>query len=199
MALWNYDPFSDFFSMGTPRSMDPWGFSRMDPFSRWGEPPLSSLLTPDLYIIPTVVTRRQQQNREVISDKDKYQVTLNLGDFKSNEINVKLVDRALEICAEHKEKPDETGHISRNIRRRYILPRNVDFEHLNATLSDNGTLVVCATKKPIEPGNERTIEVKQLPPQSQQQQQQPQQTAPVTQKTEQETGKGSINIPVSHE
>lgn len=148
-------------------------------------------------------------------------MTLNLGDFKSNEINVKVVDRALDICAEHKEKPDETGHISRNIRRRYMLPRNVDFENLNATLSDNGTLVVCATKKPIEPvsngkcydmqfsvfimvfavifccvqGNERKIEVKQLPPQSQQ----PQQTAPVTQKTEQETGKGSIHIPVSHE
>ncbi|KAI9557978.1 hypothetical protein GHT06_014731 [Daphnia sinensis] len=195
MALWNYDPFSEF-SMSVPRSMDPWGFSRMDPFSRWGEPSISSLLSPDVYVIPSFLKRRQQQNREVISDKDKYQVTLNLGDFKSNEINVKLVDRALEICAEHKEKPDETGHISRTIRRRYILPRNVDFEHLNATLSDNGTLVVCATKKPIEPGNERTIEVKQLPPQSQQQQQQ---TAPVTQKTEQETGKGSIKIPVSHE
>ncbi|XP_045028007.1 alpha-crystallin A chain isoform X2 [Daphnia magna] len=178
-----------------PRGMDPWGLSRMDPFSRWGEPSMSSVLSPDVYIMPTVMKRRQQQNREVISDQDKYQVTLNLGDFKSNEINVKVVDRALDICAEHKEKPDETGHISRNIRRRYMLPRNVDFENLNATLSDNGTLVVCATKKPIEPGNERKIEVKQLPPQSQQ----PQQTAPVTQKTEQETGKGSINIPVSHE
>ncbi|XP_032782135.2 alpha-crystallin A chain isoform X1 [Daphnia magna] len=194
MALWNYDPFSDFSSM-VPRGMDPWGLSRMDPFSRWGEPSMSSVLSPDVYIMPTVMKRRQQQNREVISDQDKYQVTLNLGDFKSNEINVKVVDRALDICAEHKEKPDETGHISRNIRRRYMLPRNVDFENLNATLSDNGTLVVCATKKPIEPGNERKIEVKQLPPQSQQ----PQQTAPVTQKTEQETGKGSINIPVSHE
>lgn len=73
MALWNYDPFSDFSSM-VPRGMDPWGLSRMDPFSRWGEPSMSSLLSPDVYIMPTVMKRRQQQNREVISDQDKYQV-----------------------------------------------------------------------------------------------------------------------------
>lgn len=78
-------------------------------------------------------------------------MTLNLGDFNANEVSVKLVDTALEISAEHKEKTDESGHISRNIKRRYILPRNVDFEHLNATLSDTGTLVICATKKPVEP------------------------------------------------
>ena len=80
-------------------------------------------------------------------------MTLHLGDFKSDEINAKLVDRNLVICAEHKEKPDEHGHISRNIRRTYILPRNVDFDHLSATFSDDGTLVVCAQKKAIEAVN----------------------------------------------
>jgi HSP20 family molecular chaperone IbpA len=77
-------------------------------------------------------------------------VTLDLGDFKSNEINVKLVDRSLVICAEHEEKPDEYGHIYRHIKRSYFLPRNVDCDKLNATLSDDGTLVVCAQKKAIE-------------------------------------------------
>ena len=77
-------------------------------------------------------------------------VTVNLGDFKSNEINVKLVDQFLEVCAEHDEKPDEEGHIFRRIKRRYLLPRNVDFDNLKATLSDDGTLVVCAQKKAIE-------------------------------------------------
>lgn len=141
-------------------------------------------------------------------------VTLHLGDFKSDEINVKLVDRNLVIHAEHKEKPDEHGHISRNIKRSYILPRNADFENLSATLSDDGTLVVCAQKKAVEPvgGNwnilfiiirscfkmlcrcifyqekEREIEVKQLPPTSQQ-----------SVKSGQETEKGNVNIPVSRE
>jgi HSP20 family molecular chaperone IbpA len=77
-------------------------------------------------------------------------VTLDLGDFKSNEINVKVVDNSLEICAEHEEKPDEYGHIFRCIKRRYFLPRNVDFDNLKATFSDDGNLVVCAQKKAIE-------------------------------------------------
>ena len=77
-------------------------------------------------------------------------MTLLLGDFKSNEINVKVVDNSLEVCAEHEEKADEYGHIFRCIKRRYFLPRNVDFDNLKATLSDDGTLVVCAHKKAIE-------------------------------------------------
>lgn len=77
-------------------------------------------------------------------------MSLNLGEFKSNEIKVKLVDRNLMICAEHEEKPDDYGRIYRHIRRRYLLPPNVDVENLNATLSDKGTLVVCAQKKAIE-------------------------------------------------
>lgn len=77
-------------------------------------------------------------------------MTLNLGNFKSNEINVKLVDQTLVVCAEHDEKPDESGHIFRRLKRRYYLPPNVDFDNLNATLSDDGTLVVCAQRKAIE-------------------------------------------------
>lgn len=77
-------------------------------------------------------------------------MTLDLGDFKSNEINVKVIDNSLEVCAEHEEKPDEYGHIFRRIKRRYFLPRNVDFDNLKATLSDDGNFVVCAQKKAIE-------------------------------------------------
>ena len=79
-----------------------------------------------------------------------YQVTLNLGDFKSNEINVKIVDNSLVVCAEHEEKPDDHGHVYRHVKRRYMLPRNVDLEQMNATMSDKGQLVVCAPKKPEE-------------------------------------------------
>lgn len=78
-------------------------------------------------------------------------MTLNLSDFKANEINVKMVDNSLLVCAEHEEKPDDVGHVYRHIRRRYMLPRNVDADKLNASLSDNGTLIICAPKKAIEP------------------------------------------------
>lgn len=57
------------------------------------------------------------------------------------------------ISAEHEEKPDEHGHIHRRITRTYPIPRNVDCDKLNATFSENGTLVVCAQKKAIEAVN----------------------------------------------
>ncbi len=77
-------------------------------------------------------------------------MTLHLKDFKSNEISVKVVDNSLVVSAEHEEKPDDHGHIYRHVKRRYVLPRNVDFNQVNATMSDEGTLVVCAPKKPHE-------------------------------------------------
>ena len=78
----------------------------------------------------------------------RIKVTLNLGDFKSNEIDVKVVDNSLVVWAEHEEKPDDHGHVYRYVNRRYMLPRNVDLEQINATMSDKGQLVVCAPKKP---------------------------------------------------
>ncbi|XP_057380256.1 small heat shock protein OV25-1-like isoform X3 [Daphnia carinata] len=188
MALWSYDPFSDYYS--TPYPRDTWSLLQQDPVSRWVDSPFSSFWPRDLFNMPPMTTRPFQQAREVVSDKDKYQVSLNLGDFKSNEIKVKLVDRNLMVCAEHEEKPDDYGRIYRHIRRRYLLPPNVDVDNLNATLSDNGTLVVSAQKKAIEAGKEREIEVKQLPPQ-----QTSQSTPQVTQKAEQ----GNVNIPVTRE
>lgn len=63
---------------------------------------------------------------------------------------MKVVDNCLVICAEHEEKEDDHGHVYRHIKRRFVLPRNVDQDKLNATLSDKGALVVCAPKKPKE-------------------------------------------------
>ena len=77
-------------------------------------------------------------------------MTLHVEDFKSNEISVKIVGSSLVVCAEHEEKEDDHGHVFRHVKRRYILPHNVDVDHLSATLSDNGTLVVCAPKKAQE-------------------------------------------------
>lgn len=77
-------------------------------------------------------------------------MTLSVGDFKTNEVSVKVVDGCLVICAEHEEKPDDHGHVYRCIKRRYKLPGNADIENMNASLADNGTLIICAPKKQEE-------------------------------------------------
>ncbi|XP_046647196.1 small heat shock protein OV25-1-like [Daphnia pulicaria] len=216
MDLWCYDPSSDYCCMGRPCPWrDSWRCFQPEPLFRWADTsPLHSLLSHG-FLPSTPAGRTSGAVREVECDKDKYQVTLNLGNFKSNEINVKLVDQTLVVCAEHDEKPDESGHIFRRLKRRYYLPPNVDFDNLNATLSDNGTLVVCAQRKAIEAGNEREIEVKKLPAESKSQPQVSEKTEQVTAGTEkcpekcqekcaeQETGKEksgkSTNIPVGRE
>ncbi|KAI9557982.1 hypothetical protein GHT06_014735 [Daphnia sinensis] len=190
MALWAYDPLMDYSCMGLPCPRHRWRFLEAEPLTLLPESSLvHSLLSHGIFprALPANIPR------EVVSDKDKYQVTINLGDFKSDEINVKLVDRELEICAKHEEKQDESGHVSRCIKRRYSLPQNVDFDHVNATMSDDGTLVVCAQKKPLEGVKQRSIEVKQVPSS------QSQPSSRVSQKIEEEKGRGMINIPVSHE
>ncbi len=77
-------------------------------------------------------------------------MTLHLPNFKSKEICVKVIDNHLVVNAEHEEKPDEHGHVYRHFNRRYVLPRNVDFDKVNATMSDDGTLIICGPKKPLE-------------------------------------------------
>ena len=45
----------------------------------------------------------------------------------------------LTIAAEHEEKEDQHGHhVSRQMKRRFILPRLVDVDHITTTLSDDG-------------------------------------------------------------
>ena len=58
------------------------------------------------------------------------------------------------VNAEHEEQLDGDDHVYRNVKRRYILPRNVDLDKMNATIEDNGTLTVCAPKKPMEEASE---------------------------------------------
>jgi len=70
--------------------------------------------------------------------------------FKQDEIKVKVIENSLDVDAEHEEKQDEHGHVYRHIHRRYHLPRSADLDKFSSTFSDNGTLTICAPKKPFE-------------------------------------------------
>jgi crystallin alpha B len=193
----------------------------IDPFDFEYEP-IESYMSP--FGLPRSLLRQKRVHKisrsEVVSDKDHFQVTLHVPDFNSNEISVKLVDRTLVVVAEHEEKPDEAGHVYRHIRRRYILPRNADFDKIESSLSDDGILTITAPKKALQSGTERNIPIEQLPSSeisqtpkqemqllpkpeekvvpSQKQQQQPQ-PQPQQQQQQQQQQKGNVDIPVSHE
>ncbi|XP_076305421.1 protein lethal(2)essential for life-like [Tachypleus tridentatus] len=127
----------------------------------------SDIFTPTLYHGYYRRPRRQvsRQSRgghsQVKNEADKFQVLLDVSHFAPNEINVKTVENFVVIEGKHEEKPDEHGLISRQFVRRYMLPKEVDPETVQSSLSSDGILTVEAPKKALEgeQPNERVVQI----------------------------------------
>jgi len=81
--------------------------------------------------------------------KDKFEVNLNCGHYKPEEISVKLMDKSLIVEAKHEERSDGHGYISRQFRRRYDLPDNVEMDKLESKLGVDGVLSIAAPKRVV--------------------------------------------------
>jgi len=98
----------------------------------------------------------------VQADKNKFQVILDVQQFKPEEIDVKVVDKCVVVEAKHEEKKDEHGWISRQFVRKYMIPEQCDIEQVTSTLSSDGVLsIVAPRKEKPETQNERTIKIEQ--------------------------------------
>ncbi|XP_012269994.1 protein lethal(2)essential for life [Orussus abietinus] len=96
----------------------------------------------------------------VKADKDKFQVILDVQQFKPEEINVKVVDKSVVVEAKHEEKQDEHGWISRQFVRRYLIPEQCDLEQITSNLSSDGVLSITAPRKDTaKQQNERSIKI----------------------------------------
>ena len=83
----------------------------------------------------------------VKADKDKFQVILDVQQFKPEEINVKIVDKCVIVEGKHEEKQDEHGWISRQFTRRYMIPEQCDIDQITSSLSSDGVLNIIAPRK----------------------------------------------------
>ncbi|KAG8232751.1 hypothetical protein J437_LFUL012996 [Ladona fulva] len=98
---------------------------------------------------------------EMKTDKDHFEVMIDVHQFAPDEIFVKTVKDELVVEGRHEEKRDEHGYISRSFVRRYKLPEGVQVESVTSSLSSDGVLTVTAPKvQPIEDGNVRHIPIK---------------------------------------
>ncbi|CAK9803878.1 Protein lethal(2)essential for life [Anthophora quadrimaculata] len=98
----------------------------------------------------------------VKADKDKFQVILDVQQFKPDEINVKVVDKCVIVEGKHEEKQDEHGWISRQFTRKYIIPEQCDIEQVTSTLSSDGMLSITAPRKDQpKDQSERKIQIEQ--------------------------------------
>jgi crystallin alpha B len=96
----------------------------------------------------------------VKADKDKFQVILDVQQFKPDEIEVKVVDKCVTVEAKHEEKQDEHGWISRQFVRKYMIPVQCDVDQVSSNLSLDGVLTIIAPRKEkLKTNNERSIKV----------------------------------------
>ncbi|XP_049794818.1 uncharacterized protein DDB_G0290685-like isoform X2 [Schistocerca nitens] len=94
--------------------------------------------------------------------KDGFKVTLDVQHFKEGDLKVKVVGNQVVVEAEHDERQDEHGLISRSLRRKYALPEDVDIEKVASELSSDGILTITAPKKETDRlarGSERLIPI----------------------------------------
>ncbi|CAG4962236.1 unnamed protein product [Colias eurytheme] len=92
------------------------------------------------------------------SDKDKFQVNLDVQHFSPDEISVKTADNHIIVEGKHEEKKDEHGYISRQFKRRYLLPEGCNPEMVESKLSSDGVLTIMAPKTSGEKG-ERSVPI----------------------------------------
>ncbi|KAH0956557.1 hypothetical protein HN011_003674 [Eciton burchellii] len=123
------------------------------------------LRSPVLYYRPWSEMLRSKEEggiSTVKADKDKFQVVLDVQQFKPEEINIKVVDRFVIVEAKHEEKKDEHGWISRQFMRKYMIPEQCNIDQVTSNLSSDGILTITAPRKDkANQQNERSIKIEQ--------------------------------------
>ena len=92
------------------------------------------------------VTGQNSGVSSMCSNKDNFQVMLDVQQFRPEEISVKTVDNSIVVEGKHEEKRDEHGFVSRQFVRRYPLPEGTKPEAVTSTLSSDGVLTISAPK-----------------------------------------------------
>ncbi|KAM3958820.1 protein lethal(2)essential for life [Aphomia sociella] len=88
-----------------------------------------------------------RQENAVRTEKDKYEIILNVKDFGPADISVKTTSEFVVVDAKHEEKKDEYGYISRRFTRKYALPSDCRPEDVISTLSSDGVLTITAPRQ----------------------------------------------------
>lgn len=94
-----------------------------------------------------------------------FQVSVNVQQFKPNELTVKVVDNHVVVDGRHEERLDDHGLISRQFQRKYLIPKGIDSKYVTSSLSSDGILTVSAPP-PLKPSGEqeRLIEIQHTGP-----------------------------------
>lgn len=99
--------------------------------------------------------------------KEGYQVSLDVSEYKPNELTVKTVNNSVIIEGKSEQQQDEQGgYSSRNFLRRFVLPEGYDPEQATSSLSSDGLLTIHVPNPPAveEALKERVVPIQQTGP-----------------------------------
>lgn len=133
-----------------------------DPFTRqkrlmnelWNSDPFDSVFPRIAYRMPY-----WEGEKFLSTPEDGFQVSLNVQNFKPEEVEVKVVDNNVIIEAKHEERNEDESYVSRHFSRRYALPDDCNLKDIVSTLSADGILTVRAPPKEIDTKNARNIHI----------------------------------------
>ncbi len=80
------------------------------------------------------------------NDDSKFEVSLDVHDFRPDEIKVNIKDSMLSIEAKHEEKTDNKV-VMKHFSRSYTLPESCMPSKVESNLSSDGILVITAPKQ----------------------------------------------------
>lgn len=79
-------------------------------------------------------------------NKDGYKVSMNVSEFKPEELSVKVVDNHVIVEGKSEEEHGDNGYVSRHFVRRVAVPAGFEVDNAISTLSSDGVLTVNVPK-----------------------------------------------------
>ncbi|CDW56539.1 HSP20 domain containing protein [Trichuris trichiura] len=121
-------------------------FDELGRMSRHVENLSRAMLAPFAYDEVPRVAGEECGVSSVVNDDKKFQVSLDVKQFKPEELDVTTKDNQLIIHGKHEEKKDEHGFVKREFTRAYWLPQGIKPESFKSNLSPEGVLTIEAPK-----------------------------------------------------
>ena len=100
-----------------------------------------------------------RQSSRVECDEHRFMVTLDVSQYRPEDIEVKVKDNKLTVHAEQREGNTASGYVQREYYRQYTLPDDVDISLVKCSLSESRVLTVEVPRLAVESNRERFIPI----------------------------------------
>ncbi|KAK6042341.1 Hsp20/alpha crystallin family protein [Cooperia oncophora] len=101
--------------------------------------PVNRLMNRMMYDTMRDMDRFEEKHFPLVNDDKKFAVSLDVSQFRPEQLNVHLEGRELTIEGKQEHK-SENSAIHRSFTRKWLLPENVDLEAIRTQLDDKGHL-----------------------------------------------------------